>query len=174
MVSSPIRSCRSRFLISSDFSPRRQFALPLGARRGFALPELYSHRWGHRTLHVAFVFLVCCKSHLVLHRQVSRDGTAIRGSSCGGTSAAPRRLDRGDVDLLHAHHRIERALCFIAAGRHRLRQHARRDLPGDAPLVFAPAALRSPGRHCRRWRSSSGRSLADRRWRSGTRRLRCA
>src|SRR5258707_6481342 len=31
------------------------------------------------------------------------------------TSAAPRRLDRGDVDLLHAHHRIERALCFIAA-----------------------------------------------------------
>src|SRR4249920_2113536 len=59
---------------------------------------------------------------------------------CGGTSAAPRRLDRGDVDLLHAHHRIERALCFIAAGRHRLGQHARRDLPGDAPLVLAPAA----------------------------------
>ena len=89
-------------------------------------------------------------------------------------SAAPRRLDRGDVDLLHAHHRIKRALCFIAAGRQRLGQHARRDLPGDAPLVFAPAALRSPGRHCRRWRSSSGRSLADRRWRSGTRRLRYA
>src|SRR5437588_3816640 len=57
-----------------------------------------------------------------------------------GTSAAPRRLDRGDVDLLHAHHRFKRALCFIAAGRHRLHQHARRDLPGDAPLVFAPAA----------------------------------
>ena len=42
--------------------------------------------------------------------------------------------------LLHAHHRIERALCFIAAGSERLGQNARRDLPGDAPLVFAPAA----------------------------------
>jgi hypothetical protein len=28
------------------------------------------------------------------------------------TSAAPRGLDRGDVDLLHAHHRIKRPLCF--------------------------------------------------------------
>src|SRR5258708_16177025 len=55
-------------------------------------------------------------------------------------SAAPRRFDRGDVDLLHAHHGIECALCFIAAGRQRLCQHARRDLPGDAPLVLAPAA----------------------------------
>src|ERR1700686_5193571 len=58
----------------------------------------------------------------------------------GRSRAAPRRLNRGDVDLLHAHHRIKRALCFIAAGRQRLGQHARRDLPGDAPLVFAPAA----------------------------------
>src|SRR5436190_18138909 len=56
------------------------------------------------------------------------------------TSAAPRCLDRGNVDLLHAHHRIEGALGYIAAGRERLGQHARRDLPGDAPLVFAPAA----------------------------------
>jgi hypothetical protein len=55
-------------------------------------------------------------------------------------SAATRRLDRGDVDLLHGHHRIKRALSFIASGRQRLCQHARRDLPGDAPLVFAPAA----------------------------------
>ena len=38
------------------------------------------------------------------------------------------------------HHRVERALGFGAAGRHRLGQHARRDLPGDAPLVLAPAA----------------------------------
>ena len=89
-------------------------------------------------------------------------------------SAAPRRLDRGDVDLLHIHHRIKRAFCFIAAGRHRLGQHARRDLPGDAPFVLAPAALRFLGPHCRRWRSSSDRSLADRQWRSGTRRLRYA
>jgi hypothetical protein len=55
-------------------------------------------------------------------------------------SAAPHRFDRGNVDLLHAHHRIERALCFIAAGGERLGQHARRDLPGDAPFDFAPAA----------------------------------
>jgi hypothetical protein len=55
-------------------------------------------------------------------------------------SAAPRRFDRGDVDFLHAHHGIECALCFIAAGGHCLCQHARRNLPGDAPLVLAPAA----------------------------------
>src|SRR6267154_728569 len=56
------------------------------------------------------------------------------------TSAAPRRFDRGDVDFLHAHHGIECALCFSATGRQCLHQHARRDLPGDAPLVLAPAA----------------------------------
>src|SRR6266478_1470582 len=56
-------------------------------------------------------------------------------------SAAPRGLDRGDVDLLHFHHRIKGTLCFRAADRQCLDQHARRDLPGDAPLVLAPAAL---------------------------------
>src|SRR5258705_13286793 len=56
------------------------------------------------------------------------------------TSAAPRRFDRGDVDFLHAHHGIECALCLIPAGRQRLCQHARRDLPGDAPPVLTPAA----------------------------------
>src|ERR1700760_896762 len=55
-------------------------------------------------------------------------------------SAPPRRLDRGDVNFLHRHHRLECALGFIAAGRHRLHQHARRDLPGNAPFVLAPAA----------------------------------
>src|SRR6478752_6716414 len=35
------------------------------------------------------------------------------------SSAPSRRLDRGDVDLLHAHHRIKRALFLIAAGRDR-------------------------------------------------------
>ena len=54
-------------------------------------------------------------------------------------SAAPCRFDRGDIDLRHVHHRIKRALCFVAAGSKRLGQHARCDLPGDAPLVFAPA-----------------------------------
>src|SRR5882724_9685320 len=56
-------------------------------------------------------------------------------------SAAPRGLDRGDVDLLHFHHRIECALCFSAADRHRLGQYAWRDLPRDAPVVLAPAAF---------------------------------
>ena len=44
-----------------------------------------------------------------------------------------------NIDLFHAHHRIKRALCLVAAGSKRLGQHARRDLPGDSPLVFAPA-----------------------------------
>src|SRR5712672_3894915 len=56
------------------------------------------------------------------------------------TSAAPRRFDRGDVDFPHAHHCIECALRFSATGRQCLCQHARRDLPGNAPLVLAPAA----------------------------------
>src|SRR6266550_4058386 len=62
------------------------------------------------------------------------------GPSSPINSAAPRGHDRGDVDLFHSHHRIKRPLCFIAAGRHRLGQRARRDLPGKAPLVLAPAA----------------------------------
>src|SRR5215510_2202405 len=58
-----------------------------------------------------------------------------------GISPAPRSLDRSDVDLLHAHHRRKCALRFIAPGSQCLGQHAWRDLPGDAPPVFAPAAL---------------------------------
>src|SRR5262249_48419555 len=54
--------------------------------------------------------------------------------------AAPRRLDCGDVDLSHTHHRFKGALCFSAPGRHRFHQDTRRDLPRHAPLVFAPAA----------------------------------
>ena len=65
----------------------------------------------------------------------------LMGSSSPIISAAPRGLDRGDVDLLHFHHRIKRPLCFSAADRQRLCQHAWRDLPGDAPLVLAPAAF---------------------------------
>src|SRR3954454_11469234 len=52
------------------------------------------------------------------------------------------RLDLGDVDLLHRHHRLECPLGGAAVGIvQRLEQHARRDLPGEAPLVLAPAAL---------------------------------
>jgi len=56
--------------------------------------------------------------------------TPDRGETIGwGNSVAPCRLDRGDINLPLAHHRIERALCFVAAGSQRLDQHARRDLP---------------------------------------------
>src|SRR5690606_21991876 len=58
-----------------------------------------------------------------------------------GTSPA-RRLDRGDVDLLHRHHRLHRARGGLAVRVvHRLHQRARGDLPGEAPAVPAPAAL---------------------------------
>jgi hypothetical protein len=56
------------------------------------------------------------------------------------TLAAAGGLDLGDVDLLHAHHGLERALGLGAAGGHGFHENARRDLPGDAPLVLAPAA----------------------------------
>src|SRR5215204_3002562 len=55
--------------------------------------------------------------------------------------ALERRLDLRDVDLLHRHHRLERPLggCLvgIVGG---FEQDARRDLPGEAPFVLAPAA----------------------------------
>src|SRR3979411_2378461 len=57
------------------------------------------------------------------------------------TSASTRRFDGGDVDLLHRHHRLEGTLCLTATSRKRLGQHARGDLPGEAPAVFAPTAL---------------------------------
>jgi hypothetical protein len=49
--------------------------------------------------------------------------------SANGVLAAPRRLDRRHVDLLHVHHRVERALRFSATCRQRLGQHPWRDLP---------------------------------------------
>ena len=55
-------------------------------------------------------------------------------------SASPRCLNGGDVDLLHRHHRLKGALCLSAAGRKRIGQRARGDLPGEAPAVLAPAA----------------------------------
>src|ERR1700722_3610654 len=38
----------------------------------------------------------------------------------GFTSASPRCLDGGDVDLLHRHHRLEATLALIAASRKRI------------------------------------------------------
>ena len=37
-----------------------------------------------------------------------------------GASASPRRLDGGDVDILHRHHRREGTLCLTAASRKRI------------------------------------------------------
>src|SRR3954454_5580051 len=56
-------------------------------------------------------------------------------------SAPARGLDRGDVDLPHRHHRFHGALRggAIRVVR-RVDQHARRDLPGEAPPILAPAA----------------------------------
>jgi hypothetical protein len=58
-----------------------------------------------------------------------------------GGFTGERRLDPGDVDLLHRHHCIEGTLGgrLVAAGR-RFEQDSRRDLPGEAPFVLAPAA----------------------------------
>ncbi len=55
-------------------------------------------------------------------------------------SAAPRRLNGGDVDLPHRHHRLEGALGLAASGRERIGQRARSDLPGKTPAVLAPSA----------------------------------
>ena len=51
-----------------------------------------------------------------------------------------RRLDRGDVDLRHRHHRLHSPLCRGHVRTvHRLQQCSRRDLPGEPPPVSAPA-----------------------------------
>src|SRR5262245_34622361 len=56
-------------------------------------------------------------------------------------STATRRLDRSDVDLFHLHHRIERAPGGSGIGiGYGSRQSQRRNLPGHAPFVLAPAA----------------------------------
>src|SRR3954470_11896993 len=56
-------------------------------------------------------------------------------------STAARRLDCSDVDLLHLHHGVEHALSGSGVGTgDGLRQHDRRNLPGQSPFVLAPAA----------------------------------
>jgi hypothetical protein len=58
-----------------------------------------------------------------------------------GTSAAPGRFDRRDVDPSHLHHRLESALgCGGVRIGDRGGEGAWRDLPRQAPLVLAPAA----------------------------------
>src|SRR5690606_15625818 len=59
----------------------------------------------------------------------------------GTCSSAPRGFDRSDVDFLHLHHRFECSLCSSTIGIGRcFHENARRDLPGQTPLVLAPSA----------------------------------
>src|SRR5215213_810040 len=59
----------------------------------------------------------------------------------GAASTFPGRVDGSDVDLLHLHHRREGPLGLATAGRERIGERARRDLPGEPPSVLTPAAL---------------------------------
>src|SRR5664279_2621842 len=61
-------------------------------------------------------------------------------SSDASASAAPCRLDGGNVDLPHRHHGLEDTLCLAATSRKRIGQDARSDLPREAPAVLAPTA----------------------------------
>src|SRR4051812_3671151 len=50
-------------------------------------------------------------------------------------SPTTRGFDFGDVDFLHLHHRIKRALGLRAARGHRAGQNARSNLPGQSPAI---------------------------------------
>src|SRR5947209_14283548 len=52
--------------------------------------------------------------------------------------AFDRCIERGDVDLAHRHHRVERALASLATLRRQLHQALRRNLPREAEAVLAP------------------------------------
>lgn len=57
-------------------------------------------------------------------------------------STPARRLDGGNVNLVHLHHGLEGASRCLGVGiAYRLDEDLRGDLPGDAPLVLTPAAL---------------------------------
>src|SRR5687767_12753778 len=63
-----------------------------------------------------------------------------RGSGAERLTAA-RRFDCSDVDFLHFHHRVERALSRSGIGIcDRLSEGDRRDLPRQSPFVLAPPA----------------------------------
>jgi hypothetical protein len=74
--------------------------------------------------------------------------------------------------LLHAYHGIECSLCFTA-GRQRS-DRTRGVICQETPHLSCTVRTHSTGLLCRQWRSSSGRSLADHRWRFETRKLRYA
>src|SRR5437016_7871961 len=78
----------------------------------------------------------------LITRMLLRTGMSTLRRRCpDAPSTAACRFDRGDINLGHLHHRIERALggSAIRIG-YRLGQGGRRNLPGQAPFVLAPAA----------------------------------
>src|SRR6187549_1556050 len=58
----------------------------------------------------------------------------------GSSLPAAGGFDFGDVDFAHLHHRRKSALRLVTARSHGIDQHARSDLPGNAPAVPAPPA----------------------------------
>src|SRR6185312_15711749 len=74
-------------------------------------------------------------------RSAARRHSRFSVALCYADSTAACRLDRGDVDLPHRHHRVERSLLGGGVGvGDGLRQGDGRDLPRHAPPVLAPAA----------------------------------
>ena len=62
-------------------------------------------------------------------------------SALRAAPAFARRLDDGDVDFAHAHHRLlGAAYGGLVWAAHDLVQGRRNDLPGDAEFVLEPAA----------------------------------
>jgi hypothetical protein len=80
------------------------------------------------------------KPHAALIEGLSLFGNVDASPTPAFPSAAACSLDFGDVDFTHLHHRMEGAFGFSATGGYRVRQHVRRDLPGDSPPILAPAA----------------------------------
>src|SRR5262249_38804619 len=113
-------------------------------------------------------------SNDVVHLDRLQEDLPSLGSGARGGDPAPRRLDGGNVDLPHRHHRLERALRLVAAGRKRVGQRPRCDLPGQAPADLAPCSSHLLGGHGGRSGSITVPSLSDRPSRSGRRRPRCA
>ncbi len=77
-----------------------------------------------------------------MHKATPRGGLVVCGARANGLLAPARRLDGGNVNLVHLHHGLEGASRCLGVGiAYRLDEDLRGDLPGDAPLVLAPAAL---------------------------------